>query len=553
MAEWLELLTTSKKHQRIIMKTNETNRKLLLNGLLITVAVAAIFVGAVSAWREGANFDSRTTMLFNEQNLQQLGYPNNFQSSQTFPKEVVASYGYSVQIINHVLGKFVTNLLGQEFSLNNSNVYSARNLVTFLVSLFAFWGVFQIVRNLTNKNSIGWLGVTCLLAIGSFTGNSLNNDKDVPLASGLVLLLAVLINGYLYRCDLVKSSRFYIQNLIFLFFGTIFTIGSRPGFWPIVFVLLSAILIIYHGYRRMLLSLIGSLLGAMTYVMLTNGYFLHSPLWWFQNAIAMSDKFPWTGQVMIRSQNYPAGYRWYLPFMVLIQTPLLMILLSSFAVGLVVFMLLNKRCRATQTDRKLIVSVLLLSSFSLGLVFIAVVQSAVTYDGARQFLFVYPLIAAISAISSWWVFNNARRKSVRLLTVSALTVGLAVPLLATIQLFPYQHIYTSEWSLWDSTISDNAFDNQAVSSRETQSWINRNYRGKNIAYLPEQTYAPFIKGNKLVSTQDSEMQLYAQLWRPAFLPNNFTQCKQVFALTRSQFWIERVLNLVRDCSQGLTK
>jgi hypothetical protein len=161
---------------------------------------------------------------------------------------------------------------------------------------------------------------------------------------------------------------------------------------------------------------------------------------------------------------------------------------------------------------------------------------------------VYPLFAALAGISVWWILSNVDSRYVRTLTKAVLAVGFLLPSVATVQLFPYQQVYTSEWSLFDKSTSDNAFDNQGVSSKQTQEWVNRNYQNQKIATIFEQTFVPYLENNELVSTADSNLKLYAQVWRPALIPDYFGDCKRVYAVTRSQFWKKYLLSYVRDCS-----
>jgi hypothetical protein len=531
------------------MSVNILSKNTLYRGSLIIGVLSVILIGAIAAWHQGGNIDAGYLVMFTEQNLAKLGLPNNFKISQSFPAEYVATYGYSVQIWNHYVGELVTWILGEKYSINNGTVYSVRNVITFLVSLLAYWGVYQIIRNITASKFFGWLGVVFLAVIGTSTGNGFYNDKDVPLASGLILLIAVLVNAYLYNNRRVKSSSFIKQTSISLFFGISLTIGSRPGFWPVIVVLLVAIFFVVRKQKKMRSSLIWSVVISMFYVVATNGYLLRSPIWWLENSLTMSTKFPWSGATMIHSTTYPGGYRWYLSFMVAIQTPLVILILFVASVPLTAFFLISRRLRSQSRYQTLIVVNVLLIGFSVGLIFLATVQSSVTYDGARQFLFVYPILAATAAITAWLIFINLHNKIFRILMTVGLSVGILLPAIATLQLFPYQHVYTSEWSLWDTRSSDNMFDNQGVSSKETQEWINQHYRDQKIAIIPEQTFVPYLEDNQLVPTGDKELRLYAQIWRPALIPDYFNHCKQVFSVSRSQFWNKRLLSYVRDCTE----
>ncbi len=530
------------------MPLENMNGTLILKYGINIGLLAVICIATAAAWRQGGNIDAGSLVNFTVQNLEKLGMTHRLREPVTYPAEFVASYGYSTQILNHYAGELVTLVTGSEYSVGNGIVYSVRNVVTFLISLLAYWGVYQIIVNFTKSQIFSWLGVIFLSITGTFTGNSFYNDKDIPLASGLILLAAVIVNTYLYRVDGLRSTRLVRQTSINLFLGLILTLGTRPGFWPVILLLLVITLVITWQSTAMYKPLVLTTLSAGLYVVITNGYLLRSPVWWFTNSLTMSTKFPFSGAVTIRSDPYAAGYQWYLALMVLIQTPLIILLMFVALVCSVCFFLISKKRRENLQARNFIIVSSLLIALSGGLVFIATVQSTVTYDGARQFLFVYPLLATGAALAAWKIFQQLEKKTFKNLITFVLTVGISAAAVGTLQLFPYQHVYTSEWALWDDRPSDNSFDNQAVSAKETQNWINSHYQDQKIGLLPEQVFTPYLRGNSLVPTSDPEMRFYAQLWRPAMIPDYYVHCPTVFSVTRSQFWNLRLLSYVRDCS-----
>ena len=533
------------------MSLKKITRALFIrNGLKIGL-LAMISTGTVAAWRQGSNLDAGYLVHFTGQNLEKLGISHRLRDAITYQEEYVASYGYSTQLFNHYAGELVTWLAGSEYSADNEIVYSVRNVVTFFISLLAYWGVYQIIKNFTQSQTFSWLGVIFLSIIGTFTGNSFFNDKDIPLAAGVILLVAATVNTYLYKFDGYRSKMIVRQTWVNLCWGLILTLGTRPGFWPVILLLTVVTLLVARQTTSisMYKSLCWATLSGGLYVVISNGYLLRSPIWWFTNSLTMSTKFPFSGSVTIRSDPYAAGYRWYLAFMVLIQTPLMILLLFFALVCIVCLLMISNRKRADLHNRNFIVISSLLIALSGGLVLIATVQSTVTYDGARQFLFVYPLLATCAALASWKIFNQLDKKLIKNLTTFVVLIGICAPAVGTLQLFPYQHVYTSEWALWDDRPSDNSFDNQAVSAKETQNWINAHYQHQKIGSIPEQAFKPYVQGNSVVATSDENMRLYTQIWRPALIPDYFVHCPIVFSLTRSQFWNLRLLSYVRDCSK----
>jgi hypothetical protein len=393
-----------------------------------------------------------------------------------------------------------------------------------------------------------------LLAVGIFTGNSLMNDKDVPLASGYICLVALVVMRLLLKREELSSRNWQVAQFVLGSCGLIFSLGTRPGLWPVLFVFVVAGALVERSSESGLRSLILGYLAGFFLVLATNGYLLRRPLWWFQNSLSVSSNFPWNGFVMVRGQLKPATPSWYGPLMIFEQLPMVCVIGVLATIVFTIRVVATTSLRRNSTERRRTLAIIFVIGAASGPVLIGVVKESALYDAARQLLFVFPLLTSLAAIGFLEMYKLSTHKILRRIVIGLASVGLASPVLATIQLFPYQHTYGNEVTAFFDAPSDYWFDNQGVSARKVQDWINTNLTQEREAALFPQNFQPFMRGKTLVDRGDPPgrgnppWEIYAQIWRPSQLPDYYEVCPKVFEVSRSIYGQRRILAYARVCN-----
>ena len=536
------------------------SRRLLIAGCTLFVAF-----GFITALRQGANVDSGSITDLARENLRVLirgprkeGDPtDSIVASYGYSMQsdsIVASYGYSIQSVWYLLFRAYSGLTGSNFNPYSSSAFSFRNGIIFLVSLASYSGTYFVASMISGSRRVGAVAVAMLLTVGIFTGNSLMNDKDVPLASGYICLVALVVMRLLLKREELSSRNWQVAQFVLGSFGLIFSLGTRPGLWPVFFALVATGALVERSSRSGLRSLILGYLAGFFVVVATNGYLLRRPLWWFQNSLSVSSNFPWNGFVMVKGQLKPVTLSWYGPLMIFEQLPMVCVIGVLATIGFTIRAVATTSLRGNSTERRHVLAIVVVTGAASGPVLIGVLKESALYDAARQLLFVFPLLASLAAIGFFEMYKLSTQKILRRIVIGLASIGLASPVLATIQLFPYQHTYGNEVTAFFDAPSDYWFDNQGVSAREVQDWINTNLTQEREAALFPQNFEPFMRGKTLVERGDPPgrgnppWEIYAQIWRPAQLPDYYEVCPKVFEVSRSIYGQRRILAYARVCN-----
>jgi hypothetical protein len=166
----------------------------------------------------------------------------------------------------------------------------------------------------------------------------------------------------------------------------------------------------------------------------------------------------------IMSQEVP---RTYLPWFLLITTPIPLLLLGAAGLGVTVARQV-KDPSCPEAMRGYLLQLWLLFP----LVFFVVTRPTV-YDGIRHFLFLLPAMALFAAIGAAWLVGRVKQRQWRLVTIALMLALLLWPAKDMIALHPYQSCYfngivggvSGAWERYDT-------DYWASSYKEAAEWIN---------------------------------------------------------------------------------
>lgn len=288
----------------------------------------------------------------------------------------------------------------------------------------AFYGLLGVLSTMGIARVVfrswGWAVVTgaVLVAIPTWTGHSMFNIKDIPVASGCTMVtLGVAL--------VVVNRRLWLAFVLMLL-GCVVAIGTRPGIWSeIALVFAVGVIGIWRaaGAWRPVLPRVAVMVcaGLLSFLALALVYphAFADPVYWMWHSATQSADF----------QGKP-GKRWYLPLYLLIELPNLV-----FGLFLIGSWLLVKRFKSGEREQRLV----LLLSFAqtVPLPVIAVITASNVYTGLRQFLFCAPGVAIAVTVAIAWLLQ---RRTLGRLVVAA---TLVVPMAAQLALFPFNYTYES--------------------------------------------------------------------------------------------------------------
>jgi hypothetical protein len=275
-----------------------------------------------------------------------------------------------------------------------------------------------------------WAVVTAgiLSAIPLWTGQTMFNPKDVPVAAGhtlftlgLVLLAAAKPTAKLWS---LLASGFIVAA------GTFLALGTRPGTWAPMLVVLAVFVLAVIRSRpiqtrahlvRIGLVTVGSFVVAYGGLLALYPRVFSNPLTMLRvSASSSADYVSFGGQ--------PRSDRSCGVVHLLTDLPLGLLTLMVIGTVLVVWMLVVQRRRAANVD-----GMALVGAQAYAVLVAAVVLDTSLYNGLRQLLFAFPALAVLATIGLAALVTSLAGKNLAqaLLTVAA---GLALVLPTAVQL-----------------------------------------------------------------------------------------------------------------------
>jgi hypothetical protein len=319
-----------------------------------------------------------------------------------------------------------------------ATAYRVRHLGVVVIGLVGLLAVAAAGRVLLRSWRWGLVAAAVLAAVPMWTGHLMVNVKDVPVATGHTLCTLALL---LWVSETAPPPRVRLARAGTLTAGLVLTLGTRPGMWTGLAVLLAttlAAVVLVRGRRRAgapLGELAGSCLVAAVVLVATYPRVFGSPLRALPRTSESSSRF---------MQTEPAD-RWYVPQHAWEQIPTLLLafalLGSGFAaVGLV-------RGLRPGGDRVVAARLALVGVQAFAVPAAAILLGSPLYHGLRQLLFALPALALLATygVARW--LRAARRPRTRplvarLVPVLAVT-ALVLPIADQVLLQPYQTSYVT--------------------------------------------------------------------------------------------------------------
>lgn len=307
-------------------------------------------------------------------------------------------------------------------------------------ALFGFTGI--LLSGLLGKELRNWrtavLSFLFVLLSPRFFGNSMNNPKDIPFATAYILSLYAMIRFFkswpnprlpnilllataLAAAINIKSGGLMLVCYLLFFAGGLWAWSlTQKKTFPSPIRFLSYLIFIT----------IASYLGGMLFW----PYGLMDPLHHPLQALSEHSRFSgargtllFEGQLMFND----ATPWYYLPKWILITVPL------YIHAGLILFLLYSRRLIESLTAPY---GLMLLFAI-LFPPFYAIAQHSIIYDSWRHFLFIFPPLAVMAALSWDGFLNSVSEKRVQIIALMALALMCLEPVCWMVRFHPHEYVY----------------------------------------------------------------------------------------------------------------
>lgn len=406
-------------------------------GLLIGVVL--IFAGGL---RIGVTWDEPLHVEKFNTYLETGWYLNNGQVEDGEPTPSMSQqyvYAPATMVILHGLGA-ATGVEPWGAASTSADAYAVRHVGIGIISLVGIFAIACTTRLLLRRWDWALVSAGALATLPMWTGHSMFNLKDVPVATGYALVTLGL--AIVARRQRAGSWAIRIGGPVTLACGAFLAVGTRPGMWTGIFgsiVILVLCWLLRRGDGSMLRRVtsdwwryrdvaVGLALTLVGLVALYPRVF-DSPLqvlWHaaFSSANFLGDHAPWT----------------FVPVRVFLQLPFIMLGFVGLGVFFLVRRLFAVRFRPEVFETR--AALLAVQTFAMPL--IAIVHGASLYGDLRQLLFAAPSTMVIGTVGMARLTEISRRSSDKrgLPMVAAVTsVAIAAPLVDQATLFPYDYAY----------------------------------------------------------------------------------------------------------------
>ena len=548
---------------------------LVVASLTLIVAITIMFLGGSSV---GVTWDERihALMLDTYFTLGWYASPDWLVNGEL--DAFTGKWPYFVYApVASLIGHFFAALSGAEqwggFS-ESAAAYSARHLGTAVMALLGVIGVGILVRVITGSWRWGLVGAALLASIPMWVGHGMFNIKDLPVATGYTL--ATLSFVCILRRDYGSLPWLRVSAWTTLVIGVVLAVGTRPASGlPLAITGLliasgSAVLLIRGrnspyakewSLRPRIVDAVGPMLIGylLLVVVYPNGFANVFRL--VKESLLISGRFPVNDPELTNGEWLAQPPPWfYLPTWFGAQLTLLVIFgCIVFCIAWVVtfFRLLSRKAHyGADVDQVLLPLPVMGQALMLPLLAVAV-QSTI-YNGVRQFIFVVPAVAAVAALGLRALVRfSEKRAASRSVIWVMVCLGLVVPVIDQVRLYPYTYTYFNELATVKPINGNWATDYWRASSQELTTKIPKS--GAVVCRFPKDgeslsdcsqdaSYAPFWdkRGSAAgdFTLEPGQFWLVRENYGDIASPNG---CDLVYSLSRTLRWEQLIIGQVFRC------
>ncbi len=310
------------------------------------------------------------------------------------------------------------------------NIFLMRHLVNFLLFATAVLFFYRLCLKHFKNKWIPFLGPVLLVLSPRIFADSFYNSKDLAFLS--MVIISLFTTTIFIEKKNYKSA--FINALITAFMVDIRIMGIIIPMFTGLILLIDFIK--NSDQRKGLLKL------TLFYLVLLVGFIIlfwpvlwRNPIEQFILAFKENSKFPWEGYVLFMGKEYPSLQLpfHYLPFWILISTPILYVLL--FLASL--YFLVKNVIQKTKVQ---IAEWLHLFVFFLPILSVILLHSVV-YDGWRHLYFIYPSFIFITLISVDNLLKKVKETKFDILFKTGIMAYCLFVLLTMVRLHPFENLY----------------------------------------------------------------------------------------------------------------
>jgi len=488
-----------------------------------------------------------------------------------FPDHLAYAYGPVPAFFAHP----ISVLTGTETWWNpatDAAAYVSTHLGLALISLVGVAAVAGTAAMLTRSWKWSLVAVAVLVSIPLWTGHAMFNPKDSPAASGFAIFTFGLVAIGL-RMDGARR-RELLATAMAVSLGVLLAMGSRPGLWPVLVVsalgcLVAWLLVDRRGFglrvglvlavRRLGVMVLGGIVGYLSLVVIYPNSF-GNPLRLLAASASATSDFPAGGYTLTAGMELPVEEPawYYLPVWFGSQLPI--IILISATVGLIAVTYHYLRLAlGREQSCPVAYGALPVIAQTLIVPLAALVLGSPIYGGLRQLLFVLPAVALLAALGAWFGFSALRSSERRWLvpaTWGVLLAGLAIPVIAQLQLFPYTYAYFNVPTLTRPVNGNWDVDGWWLSGREL---VGKAPSGERVICVESEArpvadcaaqgvIAPFMPTDpRTIPLQEDEFIALDRTPRDVL----GADCRTVDEVSRRLLWQEVVLSQAEVCKASL--
>jgi hypothetical protein len=369
-------------------------------------------------------------------------------------------YAPVASLIAHAAAVLTGNESWNGFS-DSAAAHAARHLGTAAIAAAGVLGVVGITRTITRSWRWAVVSAAVLASTPMWIGHGMFNVKDLPVGTGYTLATLGLV--LVVRRDYARRTGLRVLAWASLTVGVILAVGTRPAsglpiaLTAIVMSGVGLVLLVRSRRRPRLkgwglwpraIDPVGGLV--LAYVVLTaiypNGFI--NPWRLVKETLLISGRFPVYDLQLTNGVWLSQPPPWtYLPTWFGAQLPLLVIIgCAVFAVWwLVLVVRLARRGRGGGRGLERVLLPVPVIAQALLFALLAIAVQSTIYNGVRQFLFVLPAVAVLATLGiRALVARLGSHRVVGALVWVGVAVGLVVPTIDQIRLFPYGYVYFNE-------------------------------------------------------------------------------------------------------------
>lgn len=410
--------------------------------VLVIVSAIVVLAGTVmlgvGAWTTGTAWDETYHVVRLRNYFDHGLYLTDFDLVGDDPRDTVRNryvYGPVAMLLLHAVAVIAgaEHWGAPQFA---AEAHAWRHLGVMLLALMTVAISAVIAHQVLRRWGWGLVCAALLMSIPVWSGHSMMNIKDVPVAAGCTMLTLGLVMALRSSQQSTPIGWRLPLSAVLMASGVVVAMGTRPGIWPGLAgaVGLSGIVILLQhrrGHPRARRSWIW--LGTVGTAPLIGG-------------AALLALYPRLAEDPVRlllgsaavSASYRGGgtaSRLYIPVHVLLQVPIGITALALAGVAVAVVAMVRRA-----PSSALLVPVVCQAGL---LPALALLRGSDLYNGLRQLLFAAPAVAVLACIGTAWLVERAHRSDrwPPLLVAALSSCAMLVPTVAQARLFPYGYVF----------------------------------------------------------------------------------------------------------------